>query len=979
VATQTNKRKTNKSSSGKRTSASKKKRSGGKRKSKQLNYFDIQNRSEIIGIASLILGVILFVPAFLKGAEGTIFNSVHNFLFTVFGAFAVIIPAYAVLCPILYWANKNMKSVTIRLAQFAVGVLLIMSLVHIWFYAEQGVSYSKNLSYLYSEGLDGTVAASYFGGLIGGLTGGAVFSLCESKTVASVIVIIPIIILIMVTFRINPRRVTEKSKEPAAKIANAAGEKAKDIGVIVKTTQENAKSRWDTYLRESEENRRRRQEDLSDVDSYSSSVSAATNSYKKTFSVDDFSYSSIVKSIDEDKKSGKISDESKVQNTSGQYQTPQQIALNFLASAGEPESEGKAIPENSRSAEKSVIIPAIKTDDSKFSAGTPFSEAVSSDADTGTDNLPPIIPISDDVPPAVSAQVKPAKKPDAVNNTADKSKDDNVVQALSEGIHEEPVKEYIFPPYSLLTLPEKRSMYYDEAELRRNGEKLIQALSSFNVSAAVSAIVPGPTVTRYELTPAPGVKISKFTGLADDLALCLAAPAGIRIEAPIPNKSAIGIEIPNKDKLTITFREVIETEQFEKAPSKLTVGLGKDISGNPVFCNIAKMPHLLVAGTTGSGKSVLMNSMIVSIVYKAKPEEVRLILIDPKQVEFGMYNGIPHLLVPVVSDARKASGALNWAVTEMLTRYKTFNENRVRDIKGYNLARKSNPDLENIPQIVIFIDELADLMIAAPAEVEDSIQRIAQMGRAAGIHLVVATQRPSVDVITGVIKANMSSRIALTVKSQVDSRTIIDASGAEKLTGHGDMLYAPVDLQKPLRVQGCFLSDEEIADVVDFLKNNGEAEYNPDIEDQIIKSIPQGKKKGADITTEAGATGSIPGISDDEKFADVMEFILANPDQVSISSLQRHLHLGFSRAGRLIDDLIEKGYIESVEGSKTKKVVISKNEWYEILAGSTGGGTVSAEPTTAGNITDAEGSAEFTDYPDEDGWNTDDNGFPGSD
>jgi len=490
---------------------------------------------------------------------------------------------------------------------------------------------------------------------------------------------------------------------------------------------------------------------------------------------------------------------------------------------------------------------------------------------------------------------------------------------------------YVQPPLECLKMPKVTDKNYDINELKANGEKLIAALNSFNVSASISDVIPGPTVTRYELSPAPGVKISKFVGLSDDLALHMAAPAGLRIEAPIPNKAAIGIEIPNRNKTTVSFREVIDTDEFRNAKSKLNAALGKDIAGDVIFTDIAKMPHLLVAGTTGSGKSVCMNTMIVSLLYNAGPDDVKILLIDPKQVEFGVYNGIPHLLVPVVSDPRKASGALGWAVTEMLSRYKTLNANGVRDIASYNSLCEGNDELVKMPQIVIFIDELADLMTVAPAEVEDSIQRIAQMGRAAGMHLVIATQRPSVDVITGVIKANIPSRIALTVKSQVDSRTIIDQAGAEKLMGYGDMLYYPVGIPKPVRVQGAFLTTGEIENIVSFLKANGESQYDDNVQQEIERQAVSDKKKGG--SSDSGSSDSLD--KGDDLLMRAIELFVSAPEKASISALQRHLGLGFAKAGRLMDTLEEKGVVGPTEGSKPRKVLITKAQWYEMNAMST--------------------------------------------
>lgn len=413
---------------------------------------------------------------------------------------------------------------------------------------------------------------------------------------------------------------------------------------------------------------------------------------------------------------------------------------------------------------------------------------------------------------------------EAAKSSASASALKSVKGTLSDDENDKPKAEYQLPSLDCLAEPKNgRNVKYED-ELKANATKLVDTLKSFGVETRIVDISRGPSVTRYEIQPAAGVKISRITNLSDDIALNLAA-SGVRIEAPIPNKAAVGIEVPNKNRSTVTLREIIDTDQYRNAKSKLFVALGKDIAGNCTYADLAKMPHLLVAGTTGSGKSVCLNSMIVSILYNAKPDEVKLLMIDPKQVEFTVYNGIPHLIVPVVSDPRKASGALAWAVTEMLSRYKTFSDNNVRDISGYNSICESIGQ-KKMPQIVIFIDELSDLMMAAPHEVEDSICRLAQMARAAGMHLVIATQRPSVDVITGLIKANIPSRISLKVSSQIDSRTIIDTAGAEKLLGNGDLLFYPVGIAKPQRIQGCFLSDKEVETVVDFIKKQEKSSYD---------------------------------------------------------------------------------------------------------------------------------------------------------
>lgn len=466
-----------------------------------------------------------------------------------------------------------------------------------------------------------------------------------------------------------------------------------------------------------------------------------------------------------------------------------------------------------------------------------------------------------------------------------------------------------------------------ENELKINAQKLVDTLNSFGVSTKIVDICRGPAVTRYELQPAAGVKISRITSLSDDIALALAA-SGVRIEAPIPNKSAIGIEIPNKNRATVSLREIIETPVYKNAKSKLNVGLGKDITGNTICADIAKMPHLLIAGTTGSGKSVCLNSMIVSILYNSTPDEVKMLMIDPKQVEFTVYNGIPHLLVPVVSDPKKAAGALGWAVTEMLQRYKLFSENSVRDIKGYNKLAETNEAITPMPHIVIFIDELSDLMMAAPNEVEDSICRLAQMARAAGMHLVIATQRPSVNVITGIIKANIPSRIALSVSSQVDSRTIIDIAGAEKLLGNGDMLFSPVGVSKPVRVQGCYLSDEEVEAVVKFVKSQGEEKK---YDEEVIKEIERQAAMEKKPSSSSSSSDSDASDGGDEMIPKAIE-IVVEAQMASTTLLQRKLKVGYARAARIIDELEQRQIVGPFEGSKPRKVLISKQQWMEMNA-----------------------------------------------
>ncbi|HOR85669.1 MAG TPA: DNA translocase FtsK, partial [Bacillota bacterium] len=496
-----------------------------------------------------------------------------------------------------------------------------------------------------------------------------------------------------------------------------------------------------------------------------------------------------------------------------------------------------------------------------------------------------------------------------VTEIKDKSVKDNTAKTYEASkivpVNNRHYENYKLPGTNLLSLPMGNKSGNGKKEVMNNVKILEDTLKNFGVSANISQVSVGPTITRYELQLSPGVKVSKILSLADDISLSLASP-GIRIEAPIPGKAAIGIEVPNKDISMVLLREVLESEEFKKQKSKISFCLGKDVAGATIVADLSKMPHLLIAGSTGSGKSVCINALIASILYKATPDEVKLLLIDPKVVELSVYNKIPHLLVPVVTDPKKAAGALNWAVMEMTERYKKFAMNNVRDIYGYNKSDKEG--LEKLPQIVVVIDELADLMMVSPGEVEDSICRLAQMARAAGIHLVVATQRPSVDVITGLIKANIPSRISFAVSSHVDSRTIIDMGGAEKLLGKGDALFYPVGEAKPVRVQGAFVSEKEIERLVGFIKDQIPVNYD----NQIIKEIEQ--KVDFNENNEA-----------DELLNDAIRMVVES-GQASILMLQRRLKIGYSRAARIIDQLEERNIIGGFEGSKPRKVLMSKED-----------------------------------------------------
>ena len=534
-----------------------------------------------------------------------------------------------------------------------------------------------------------------------------------------------------------------------------------------------------------------------------------------------------------------------------------------------------------------------------------------------------------------------SKDDDPVDIDAETQAVASEVKSAESEIKEKP--RYSYPPVQLLKLNTDANDTQAMRELEGNAKKLIDTLDSFGVKVSISNICRGPSVTRYELKPAPGVKINKITNLSDDIALSLAAE-GVRIEAPIPGKAAVGIEVPNKCVSMVTMRELIDSKEFRDAKSALTCVLGKDISGNIVTADLAKMPHLLIAGTTGSGKSVCVNSLLMSILFRSTPDEVKLLLVDPKMVEFSKYKGLPHLLIPVVSDAKKAAGALNWAVTEMMQRYKMFSEYDCKDITSFNSLVESNlqyiednkdedeqacMDVNGLPvpkeklsRIVIAIDELADLMMVAAKEVEDAICRLAQMARAAGMHLVLATQRPTVNVITGLIKANIPSRIALKVSTGQDSRIILDCGGAESLIGRGDMLFSPTGAPKPMRVQGCYASDEEIEGVTDYIKKNHHAQYNEEIEEKIRRIAAEEMEKNSKDS------GDGDDIEIDDKMEEAIKFVI-DAGQASTSMLQRRLRVGYARAGRMIDDMEKMGIVGPYQGAKPREVLITYQDWLE--------------------------------------------------
>lgn len=815
----------------------------------------------LLMIAAIMLCVILF-----KGES--VWLWVHNVFSGLFGFCGILLPLLLIYVALMTALDKKINGkIAGKLTLAICTAVCISTLVYVFNagdnYAQ--TDYFSELIRLYNLGVNGSGA-----GLLSGILGVPLVMLC-GKPGAQILSVIILIALLMLLFGVSVKNLIYAAQKPAYKLKDAAAA----------AKEQHGRRRAERELRAEEEQ------------TYSAPAEEGLvyEPQQRQFDVDVPLDGEEVKSKKKRKQSG-----------SSKYEELK-------------EAWNKA-------------------------------NSIEQDANNGEDEMP-----------AATAAAKRAmdKKKKPKKSSPDQLQPDpqTVPVEFDEALSAESSVEeggYRYPPLDLLN--PNPDEYSDSdgfvRELKERGDKLISTLESFGVRAKIIDIARGPSATRFELQPAAGIKISKITNLSDDIAMNLAAES-VRIEAPIPGKAAVGIEIPNKIVSTVTMRELIGSQQFQKAKSKLAVVLGKDISGNIVITDLAKMPHLLIAGTTGSGKSVCVNSLLLSILFKASPDEVKIVLIDPKMVEFSKYKGVPHLLVPVVSDVKKAAGALNWAVNEMLNRYKDFAAYGVRDIESYNKLvdtyREEYKDLpedtpkEDLPitesgmpipqkkmaKIVIAIDELADLMMAAPNEVEESICRLAQMARAAGMHLVIATQRPSVNVITGVIKANIPSRIALKTSSQIDSRTILDLGGAEKLMGRGDMLFAPIGCSKPLRVQGGYASDEEIENVTSFTKQSARSDYDESVVEQIEKiastEIPQGGKKN-EVNNNDDNGDQDPMLEDAIK-------LVVEAGQASTSLLQRRLRLGYARAGRLIDEMEQMGIVGPHEGSKSRQVLMSHQEWLE--------------------------------------------------
>lgn len=908
-----------------------------------------RNRRHLTSVVLFAVGLLLTLAAVIPAGEGEGWRVFFDIMHGLFGYSAFAVGPLLIFIAIRFSAAMDEKKLGGIIAKCCVGILMLCAAVQIFFVgATPGDDFIDVIGNLFVYGREfrgGGVFALFIGGLL----------LLLGRLGATIIISILIIVCVLLFTGMSVADFTKKVAKPVKK----AGEKAKEHHERVKEENRIAEEfrldqqelqRIQAEIDAEQEDKRTVAElkkavfSVSEPEETAPEAAAADEAPTTVTSTETAPQSEEPPVIPEPQPEEKLLEEQHEDSVDYMSELKNYIMEKNRAVIEEAEKNEKD-PLEDEDAELVPIIDAIhrfreeepenvpvkKIEDLPESSVTSSDEGeLPFDIDDVLDE-PEITPEPPKpaVQPTLSkpAEIKTPEPPKPVQSAQIQTGAPAMKHAADGTMQEITLSDvYTLPPVNLLNPVVKKVTQADiDSEIERNSKKLVEALQSFGVQTKLVGVSRGPSVTRYELQPAPGVKISRITGLVDDIALNLAS-AGVRIEAPIPNKSAVGIEVPNKARDTVFFRELIDTPEFRSSfGKKLETVLGKDISGAMVTCNIAKMPHLLIAGTTGSGKSVCVNSIIMSILMKSTPDDVRLIMVDPKKVEFMMYNGIPHLLIPVVTDPKKAAGALAWAVNEMLNRYKMFSENNVRDFSGFNeLAEDPDSGLTKMSHIVIFIDELADLMMASPKDVEDSIVRLAQMARAAGMHLVIATQRPTVNVVTGLIKANIPSRIALMVASQMDSRVILDSGGAEKLLGNGDMLYMPVGLPKPVRVQGCFVSDKEVEHVVEFIKQTFQAEYDENIIEEIERQTEMVN------TAQESKSGSDGGDIDtsDERLEEAIDFVV-EAGSCSTSSLQRRLKLGYGRAARLVDIMEEMGVVGPLEGSKPRQVLMSKQEWAE--------------------------------------------------
>lgn len=856
-------------------------------------------------VRAIIYGAIAVIFALMIIIKGeNVWTAVRSFFFGVFGFGIFLIPILMIYLCLITEKEKQVARFKAKIIISSLIILFVGALIYIAGGAEfNNMNFFACLGKLYIQSADTSVYMTFGCGLMGGLIGYPLTLLC-GEAAALCVCIVATVMLVFI-------------------IANIS---VKDITAAASRTVSNVRKAGEKHVRE---RKARREAERENQQIYNYGEESGYNHGSHTSDGIDIPLDDPKVKKKRKKRQIKSGIDIDYVDTNEQNAADKDLSedlINIINRASKPLGE-----------EADTTVADIAEDISQ--------EKVSNHVTDGAKQADP---------ETVSVEPESKQKSDKKGNKTEENSEFNNIGYKTDSSSEEIKQEkvYHYPPVQLLKPNTNNNDRNAMEELQNNSKKLIETLNSFGVNATITNICRGPSVTRYELQPAPGVKISKITNLSDDIALNLAAN-GVRIEAPIPGKAAVGIEVPNKVVSMVSMRELIDSDKFRNAKSKLTTVLGRDISGEIVVTDLAKMPHLLIAGTTGSGKSVCVNSILMSILFKATPDEVKLLLIDPKMVEFSKYKGIPHLLVPVVSDAKKAAGALAWAVNEMLQRYKIFSEYDCKDIDSYNTLIEKNLDYisknppvedengemqqsvleinglpvakEKMSRVVIAIDELADLMMAAPSEVEDSICRLAQMARAAGMHLILATQRPTVNVITGLIKANVPSRISLKVSSNMDSRTILDTGGGEKLIGKGDMLFAPVGAPKPMRVQGCYASDEEIEGVTNYIKKSYSAQYNADIEEKIkriaAEEIAAGKK-------QSDSSADDDGLDVDSKMDEAIKCVI-DAGQASTSLIQRRLKVGYARAGRMIDDMEQLGVVGPHQGSKPREVLMTYNEWLE--------------------------------------------------
>ena len=867
----------------KKTTNSTKSKANSKKNTKKTTTIAESTKKQGIVFGTFVFAIFMAAVTFIEA--GGIWGHLRNFFFGVFGWSAFIIPFFIIFVSVIAAIGRDTRKYKYRVVEGVVLFVLVMAFVHI-------VSTKEPLKYGEQIIANYNIFKSYNGdgmrfgtGVLGAIFGGLPLLITEgNKLAAGIITFLLVFSLTMLFTGTSLLKLLRTLKTPVEVVSDYAEEKLDNMKETYETVSQDVQE-----MKAKTAERRR--------------AARAENTKQKKVLIDF--------PIDETPSEPDGLD---TIFESSSYRTVAELNNSSISMNDFPDVSNKKIEllddfdeYNSDDIAPSEIG-AVKADEILSNAVNDLTSKTPEVKEERTFDFGKVEPVE---------EVKPVEE--------EVEEDDDDEEFVVPEIKETEIK-YELPPIDCLDLPKNKGGFDDTKDMQEKAQKIVETLNSFGVGTKIVDICKSPSVTRFELQPNPGVKISKITALADDIAMNLAA-SGVRIEAPIPNKNAVGIEVPNSEKTMVSLREIVDSAEYKNAKSKLTVALGRDIQGTPTCADLAKMPHLLVAGTTGSGKSVCLNAMIVSLLYNATPDEVKLIMIDPKKVEFTVYRSIPHLLVPVVSNPRKAAGALSWAVAEMDKRYALFAEKGVRNLAGYN-AYAVSENLPKMPQIVIIIDELSDLMMAASNEVEDSICRLAQKARAAGMHLIVATQRPSVDVITGLIKANIPSRIAFAVKSQIDSRTIIDTQGAEKLLGNGDMLYCPVGLSKPVRVQGSYLSDEEIERVISHVTSQGEVKYDESVIEEIERNATKDdKKKSADISIDSTGQGE----DGDEMIPKAIEVVLEQ-GMASTTLLQRKLKLGYARAARIIDELSEKGIVGPYEGSKPRKVLITKEQWYEMQA-----------------------------------------------